>query len=107
MASTPSRRFRRRSWWLRTTRTCPGLELVTPPEQFPDEPELMVTFDCGSLGRLGELASPAKAAGELIVLDHHISNDRYGTINVIDVDAAATAVVVRELAAALGWELTA
>lgn len=84
----------------------PGLDLVSPPEQFPDEPDLMITFDCGSLGRLGDLAASAKAAQQLIVLDHHISNDRYGTINVIDVDAAATAVVVRELAAELGWELT-
>ncbi|MDP1794182.1 MAG: bifunctional oligoribonuclease/PAP phosphatase NrnA [Acidimicrobiales bacterium] len=84
----------------------PGLELITPPEEFPDEPGVMITFDCGSLARLGDLGIAAKAAGELIVLDHHISNDRYGSINVIDVDAAATAVVVRELAAELGWELT-
>lgn len=84
----------------------PGLDTATPPEDFPEAPDVMITFDCGSLARLGELAAPSKAAGELIVLDHHISNDRYGTINVIDVDAAATAVVVRALAATLGWELT-
>jgi phosphoesterase RecJ-like protein len=84
----------------------PGLELATPPEEFPAAPELMITFDCGSLSRLGELAAPAVNAAEMIVLDHHISNDRYGTINVIDVDAAATAVVVRQLAAELGWALT-
>jgi len=66
---------------------------------------VMITFDCGSLARLGELANSARAAQELIVLDHHLSNDRYGTINVIDVDAAATAVVVRELAKRLGWDL--
>ncbi len=84
----------------------PGLDLLTPPERFPEEPAVMVTFDCGSLGRLGDLGSAAKSAEQLIVLDHHISNDRYGTINVIDVDAAATAVVVRELATALGWDLT-
>jgi bifunctional oligoribonuclease and PAP phosphatase NrnA len=84
----------------------PGLDTITSPEHFPLEPDVMITFDCGSLARLGDLAGPSKAARELIVLDHHISNDRYGTINVIDVDAAATAVVVRELAAELGWELT-
>jgi phosphoesterase RecJ-like protein len=39
------------------------------------------------------------------VLDHHASNDRFGSINVVDVEAAATAVVVRELARRLGWEL--
>ncbi len=84
----------------------PGLELATKPEDFPDTPELMVTFDCGSVQRLGDLAGAAGAADALVVLDHHASNDRYGTINVVDVDAAATAVVVRELARRLGWPLT-
>jgi phosphoesterase RecJ-like protein len=84
----------------------PGLETVTAPEDFPSAPDVMITFDCGSLARLGELGGPAVSARELIVLDHHLSNDRYGTINVIDIDAAATAVVVRCLAERLGWTLT-
>jgi phosphoesterase RecJ-like protein len=84
----------------------PGLDDATAPEDFPSDPDVMVTFDCGSMARLCELAVAAGAARELIVLDHHVSNDRYGTINVIDVDAAATAVVVRELARCLGWSLT-
>jgi phosphoesterase RecJ-like protein len=83
----------------------PGLDLTTKPNDFPAAPEVMVTFDCGSIDRLGDLAPAARAAGELIVVDHHLTNDRYGTINLIDPDAAATAVVVRELAARLGWSL--
>ena len=87
-------------------RELPGLDLLTEPAGFPDEPEVMVTFDCGSLGRLGELETSAKAAGELIVLDHHVSNTRYGTINVIDPAAAASGVIVRRLVLALGLPLT-
>src|SRR3954453_6317166 len=83
----------------------PGLDLTTPPADFPTDPEVMVTFDCGSLDRLGGLADAAKAAGELIVLDHHVTNDRYGSINVVEPEAAATAVVVRRLASELGWSL--
>ena len=37
-------------------RDLPGLELLTPPDEFPARPEVMVTFDCGSLDRLGDLA---------------------------------------------------
>src|SRR5438876_11131912 len=59
----------------------PGLDLVTKPADFPSAPEVMVTFDCGSLGRLGELATSAKAAGQLVVVDHHATNDRYGSVN--------------------------
>jgi phosphoesterase RecJ-like protein len=65
----------------------------------------MVTFDCGSLGRLGELETSAKAAHELIVLDHHVSNTRYGSINVIDPGAAASGVLVRRLVFELGLPL--
>ena len=78
-------------------RQLPGLELLTPPDAFPGEPRVMVTFDCGSLARLGDLEAPAKAAGELIVIDHHVSNQRYGSINVIDPAAAASGVLVRKL----------
>ena len=87
----------------------PGLDLCTKPVDFPAEPDVMVTFDCGSLARLGELADPARAAasrGRLVVLDHHLTNDRYGAVNVVDPSAAATAVVVRRLASWLGWPLT-
>jgi phosphoesterase RecJ-like protein len=87
-------------------RELPGLDLLTPPDRFPAAPELVVTFDCGALARLGELGEPAQAAGELIVVDHHISNDRYGTINVIDAGAAASGVVVRRLIDRLGLPLT-
>jgi bifunctional oligoribonuclease and PAP phosphatase NrnA len=83
----------------------PGLDLTTKPADFPAEPDLMITFDCGSLGRLGELAPAAQRAHALIVVDHHSTNDGYGTVNLIDPDAAASAVVVRHLLARLGWDL--
>lgn len=78
-------------------REMPGLDLLTKPADFPRDPEVMVTFDCGSLARLGDLAEPAKRAGRLVVLDHHASNDRYGSINVVEPAAAATAVLVYRL----------
>jgi phosphoesterase RecJ-like protein len=87
-------------------RELPGLDLLTDPVDFPTEPDVMVTFDCGSLGRLGDLEPAAKAARELIVLDHHVSNTRYGTINVIDPSAAASGVLVRRLVLELGLPLT-
>jgi bifunctional oligoribonuclease and PAP phosphatase NrnA len=86
-------------------RELPGLDHLTPPEDFPHEPEVMLTFDCGSLGRLGDLEPAAKAARELVVVDHHISNDRYGTINLVEPDAAASGWVVLELVDALGLPL--
>jgi phosphoesterase RecJ-like protein len=86
-------------------RELPGLDLLTPPDRFPRDPAVMVTFDSGSLARLGDLERPAKAAGELVVIDHHVSNQEYGSINVIDPDAAASGVLVRRLIDRLGLPL--
>lgn len=87
-------------------RFLPGLSQATKPADFPVEPELMMTFDCGSPERLGRLAESAVASRVLIVVDHHATNTRFGSVNVVDEHAAATAVLVRRLAARLGWELT-
>jgi bifunctional oligoribonuclease and PAP phosphatase NrnA len=89
-------------------RSIPGLERGVASNEFPAQPAAMMTFDCGSLGRLVELKPAAQHAavhGQLVVLDHHVSNDAYGSVNAISPTAAATAVVVRELARELGWEL--
>lgn len=83
----------------------PNLELLRPPDQVPDSPDLMITFDAGSIDRLGTLADTAKRAKNLIVVDHHRSNDNFGTINLVDGDAAASAVLVFELLGRLGIAL--
>lgn len=87
-------------------RFLPGTDLLSPPGCYPERPRLMVTFDVGSIDRLGLLTPHASRADELIVVDHHASNTRFGTVHLIDPDAAATAVLARDLIGALGVELT-
>src|SRR5436305_15339017 len=41
-------------------RDLPGLDLLTPPGELAPDPSVVVTFDCGALGRLGHL----RAIGE-------------------------------------------
>jgi len=84
----------------------PGIESLSQPRSYPARPEVMVSFDAASIDRLGILAGPATAAGELIVLDHHASNTSFGTVNLVDPSAAATAVVATELIDRLGLTLT-
>lgn len=85
----------------------PALGLLSPPESFPAAPGLLVTFDTGSVDRLGSLAPAVDAAGAVIVVDHHASNTAYGSINVIDPAAAASVVLVEELLCRLGVEIDA
>ena len=65
--------------------------------------DLMISSDCGDLRRLGAVASVRCA--NLLNLDHHASNDRFGDCNVVDVKAASTGVVVEKLLSRLGVSL--
>ncbi|SDM92529.1 DHH family phosphoesterase [Allokutzneria albata] len=80
--------------------------IVVPVEDVPAVPPLLVALDAGSVDRLGVLgdrvAATAAAGGEVIVLDHHVSNTRFGTINVVDDQAEATAVIVLRVLDELG-----
>jgi phosphoesterase RecJ-like protein len=75
----------------------PGVDLLVPPAELPAAPPLLVTFDTGSADRLGSLHGLVAAAGEVLVVDHHASNTRYGSLHLVDPAAAATAVLVAEL----------
>ncbi len=85
----------------------PALDLLVPADEVPVAPALLVTFDTGSTDRLGSLADRVGTAGQVLVVDHHASNTRFGSVNLVDPDAAATAVLVAELIDRLGLELTA
>ena len=83
----------------------PGQEALSNPAKFPESPKLLVTFDTGSAARLGSLAPCAENAACVLVVDHHVTNTRYGDINLVDADAAASAVLVAELVDRLGVPL--
>ena len=69
----------------------PNFDKVT--NILPKNIDLMISFDCGSFDRLGIENRPKF----LINIDHHISNTKYGDINIIDPTAASTSQVVYEL----------
>ena len=48
----------------------------------------------------------AREGVHLLNIDHHHDNTRFGTVNLVDVDASCTAEIVYDLAGLLGVELT-
>jgi phosphoesterase RecJ-like protein len=85
----------------------PGLDLLVPEERaFPD-PDLVIVFDVAAESRLGGLADRLAGAQATVVLDHHASNSGFGSINLVDPQAAATSVVAEELLARLDVPLDA
>lgn len=83
----------------------PGVDSLKPRGSYPSMPEVMVTIDSGSIDRLDDLRPVAESARTLIVIDHHASNTRYGHLNLIDPDAAASGLIVYRLARERGWEI--
>ncbi|HWE89703.1 MAG TPA: bifunctional oligoribonuclease/PAP phosphatase NrnA [Pseudonocardiaceae bacterium] len=80
--------------------------LFVPAADVPTAPPVLVALDAGDLGRLGALADRAQVAEHVIVVDHHVTNTRFGTVNVVDTSAEATAVIVLALVDELGAPLT-
>lgn len=84
-------------------RFLPGMDLLVPPADFPEKPEVMVMFDAGSADRLAELGSSAVRAGTLVVVDHHPIAEAFGDVPWVDMSAAATGQMVYLLLKDLGW----
>lgn len=82
------------------------VHVLVPPASMPAELDVFVTFDAGSADRLGELEVLVERAGEVVVIDHHATNEGFGTHDLVDGQAAATAEIVVELLDVLGWKLT-
>lgn len=82
----------------------PGIDAVRDlSEPALPAPTLVMTLDAGSLGQLGPLpAHPALATAPLLVVDHHVSNERFGTWNWLEFQAAATCEMAFDLLQALG-----
>lgn len=60
-------------------------------DQIPKFYDLMITVDCGTRGRVGfELPTDIP----IINIDHHKSNDNFGTVNLVDCNKSATAEVI-------------
>ena len=76
----------------------PGFETI---ETQPPPTDLLFTFDCATLGRFGELRTAVESAPFAINVDHHVSNEGFGRINLVDPSASATGQVVYRLLLAL------
>ncbi|MCW2675161.1 MAG: Phosphoesterase [Modestobacter sp.] len=82
----------------------PGAATLVPSAEVPPHPDVFVSLDASSTGRLGELAALLEGAGTSVVVDHHASNPGFGGVRVIDPHAPATVTLVARLLDGLGVE---
>jgi bifunctional oligoribonuclease and PAP phosphatase NrnA len=80
----------------------PGGHLLVAPQDMRQDPDLVVTVDIPSVNRLGALGELADPEREVLVIDHHASNQLFGTANYVDPSADSTTMLVAELLDAWG-----
>lgn len=83
----------------------PGQHLLVKSQDVPDEPELVVAFDTGSVDRLGLMTGPFSRARHTAVLDHHPSYTGFAELSLVDPGVPATAVLATQLVDRLGVPL--
>lgn len=85
----------------------PGVKRYEVLEALDGRFDVVVLTDCPNPDRTeGLLEAARSAAGTIVNIDHHPDNRRYGTVNWIDVGAAATGEMVYRLLVALGVSVT-
>ncbi|MGK2853350.1 MAG: DHH family phosphoesterase [Microbacteriaceae bacterium] len=82
--------------------TLPGGHLLVDPDSMRPDPDLVVTVDIPSVNRLGAMDRLAESDSEVLVIDHHASNQLFGTANFVDPSADSTTMLVAELLDAWG-----
>jgi phosphoesterase RecJ-like protein len=84
----------------------PGRRYLVEPKNLPKAPPVLVTLDAADPGRLAGLEHLLKKATTVVCIDHHRTNRGFGTIDLVDGDASATAEIVFRLIERMGGDLT-
>lgn len=66
--------------------------------------DVCFVLDVGEFRRAGEALAGFTRIGEFINIDHHLLCDRFGTINMIDAEAAATGVLIYRIIKGAGHD---
>jgi len=92
-------------------RFLPGVEqvLMYGRDEIP-EYDVLCLVDCADRKRLGAFYTddPGRLNGSvpIVNIDHHVTNDHYGTVNIVEPNAASASEVVTDVLAIWGSELT-
>jgi phosphoesterase RecJ-like protein len=83
----------------------PGYELFVPASEV-SVPDVFLALDTPDPARLGVARAVAEGASDLIVVDHHASDDAFGSMNLVDTDAPAVSEMLWRMLPALGVTAT-
>ena len=85
--------------------TLPGADRIVGVEAVADVYDLIICLDASSQDRMGKVYKAEHEPTPLLVIDHHVTNTRFGTVNWVASECAATCQMLVELADALAISL--
>ncbi len=74
----------------------PAADEIHVSEKIPFEPDLLIITDCGEMERTG-LQWDGSHMSKVAVIDHHLTNNHTGELNLLDSEASATGELVYDL----------
>ena len=87
-------------------RFLPGAEMVKMAQDLTESFEIGIVLDCTNLSRAGDAEQLLQKAECIINIDHHISNEYFGQINMVETEASATGEMVCNLLVKGGFTIT-
>ncbi|WP_154025913.1 DHH family phosphoesterase [Olsenella uli] len=90
----------------RLYRFMPGANEFVRSSEYEGSPDLFISVDLPIIQRLNNGKDVLERAAKVVVIDHHPSSAPFGDVSLVRPDAAATGVIIAELALYLGVEIT-
>lgn len=88
-----------------TFRFLPGSDRIINDFTSHDHPEVALVLDSGGLDRTGEVADLARKTKSIINIDHHISNNKFGDINLVEEKASSVGEQIFSIIRSLGFSV--
>jgi phosphoesterase RecJ-like protein len=84
-----------------------GSDNILLPGSVMETPEIAFLVDCSDLGRCGPIIEEMlKKCPNIVNIDHHQTNQKFGHFNLVDPAAAATGELIFQMLHQLNWPIT-
>ena len=64
--------------------------------------DLFISVDCGDIERLGEAKKVFEKAKYTVNIDHHVSNNNFGDLNIVNIKSSSTSEIIFEISNHIG-----
>lgn len=70
------------------------------------KPDLVIVLECAGLDRIGWVGKLIEPEAKIINIDHHLDNERFGTVNLLNSDASAVGEMIYDIFKYLNYPIS-